>query len=241
MKKVVFYMQKKGSTHVEFIISMILFIGVVFFSIYLANPVTQKNSDSLVSITANSIRNNVETESATYSVKIKKENVPFSSGTIAFDSSDVGLSGGCLAFDSSEIKMSCARSADDNVAYFSWNGQEFIYLIFSDEITRNQPTEQTSIDTNLYETASVVRDKVYSESKLLSLADRYNKDYSSLKTSLGFPSGRDFVFSIKLNDTSRIAVEREELGNSEVYSKTERLEVISEGGIKFVDFDVKIW
>ena len=94
-----------------------------------------------------------------------------------------------------------------------------------------------------YRIASVLTDKVISESRIEGLKYLYRVDYPSLKTQLGIPADVDFSFMLKFSATDNITAERNSANiNRAIFSETVRREVLRTSGVpQFAELTVKVW
>lgn len=234
-------MQKRGISHVEVIISFVLFVTAIGFGLYFFNTGdSTRLVDSVMAYSFREIEQNTTSQVEIFSVKINKNLV--SSGAIGMNFD--GVDGNVRAQNYDGDSLNSFRAGNlVYVASQSWANNDFIYVIFSDEFENGASLSGES-NPALYEIGSSEVKKVISEKKFIELKKAYDLDYTGLKDQDNFniPKRADFGFSIVFDDGRKISAEKEIPSGFDVFSENKRVEVLREdGSIVFADLVVKVW
>ncbi|MBU0760645.1 MAG: hypothetical protein KJ600_04640 [Nanoarchaeota archaeon] len=234
---------KKGVSHVEIILAFVIFIAAVGFALYFFNP---GDSDRLVGTSLTyafrEIKQNASVGVETFSVVIDDVAVVTGgSDTIAMNFPGVEGKTRVETYDG-EVLNSSHVADIVNVNTDNWNGIDFLFVKFGEEFVETAGLSGTE-NATYYEIGSSNLKEVISEKRILNLKDAYDADYYSLRGEDNFnlPDRVNFGFSLVFDDGS-IEAEREIPASLEVFSDTERVEVLRDGGeIVFADLMVKLW
>ena len=236
-------MEKRGISHIEFIISFIIFITFVAFAIFLFNPLKETNvTSSALPFTVNEIIKNTSVDLTTYSIKINKNAIPPNQKIIAVDIPNIPAEE--QARVESYTGQVLRSKKEGNIIYLDFENEEFILVKSSKDFLPYSPAfaEKTFINENYYVIASSSREKIVSEKGLIELNDSYYKRYDRLKSNLKVPGQTNFGFSIRFTEQDNIIAQNQIPQGIDVFSYLKRTEILRiSGEAKFAKLEVKIW
>ncbi|MDP3881572.1 MAG: hypothetical protein Q8Q31_01705 [Nanoarchaeota archaeon] len=238
-------MNKRGSTHIEMVLTFVFFIAAVGFAFYLFNPFQSERELSSTNYLLRNVIESLESEVDTYNVLISESSLPegqtaavikvdFNRDLEGLNFSITNYSGYPLPFRTS-----------GNLIYFNWEKGlgRLITVRASDAINSIilDPSIDISSAVEYYLLSSWQRSSIVSQDKAASLIERYNADYPGLKQALNISQMNDFSFNITKSNLTSIQ-ERKALKNVKVGSESQLVEFITlDGNITFVEVSVKIW
>jgi hypothetical protein len=227
-------MGKRGLTHIEMVMSFVIFVGFLVMALYFFNPI---KVDRLLSSSAyyaeDEIIKRLNTEVESYSVVLLE---PINRGVSEVEISNNGKKVRAEYYNGTRMD---ASYIDGRVVFNNPGGRDFIRIMFSDDFEESQI--QRGVQAS-HKIASFDKRNVLSERKALELNASYHDSYHDLKREFNLPGRIDFSFSIKFNDLE-INAEREIPQDIEVFVRERRVEIIraSDGRMDFADLVVKIW
>ncbi len=227
-------MKKRGVSHIEIILSFILFISIVFLVLYFFNPgKTQRLVQSSITFAESEISGNISAVLDTYSVKIASK-----AGSI------VGVeipSGGKKARVEDYQGNKLASSHSGNMVSFDRSGRDIVLIKFSEDFEEDNTVPAQTLDPTLYQILSSNSEKVLSEKRALGLNKSYFADYKSVQENLKL-TGMDFAFALIFSPNDQIIAQNSLPRSIDVLSTIKRKSVIrTDGSSAFADFGVKIW
>lgn len=241
-------MRKKGLSHIEVILSFVLFMSAVIFMFYFFRTVEPGKMDEgsarLVldyiegNATVNLIEISVSPEAPgqigdTFGIRIDNYFDELSNaGVYALEKNGAGIRS---YFVPTGSKIICING-DESV----WAKGLFYIYLSEGIIDTETPTSCSETDDNYYVLGAVYEREVVSEKKLKEIAQRYD-DYENLKSQMGLSAMEDFDFKIDLLinpiEKSKTAPSTEEVT---AYSKD--IEVLREDGrVEFAKVSVRTW
>jgi hypothetical protein len=242
-------LKKRGFSHIESIISFVLFIGFLIFAFIFLNPFqSNRTLDTSLNYAQREILKLTESEVEIYSVIIDRVSV----GDMGLEIDRIlnNVNSNVYMKDGSLIP-SAIDSSDPKIIYFYHDGaKDFFNVMFSDIFLSDPyaPPNPTMLSSGEYNIASSEIKKIISERKLDDLVDAYNTDYDNLKSAMNFPKRVDFGFTIIFGNSDTITAEKNIPENIEVVSEEDRVEVVRkhttpelDGEIVFADLIVKVW
>lgn len=249
---------KRGISHVEMILSFIIFVAAVGFALYFFSPLNSTRLiESSLTYGFREISNNVSISIETFSVVIINEDDVLEkpphnnvigiviNGTEKNENLNVrveNLSGNVLP---SKIGPGFSREKDTiyvgNISGLGDN--EFVFIKLSEDYEPHEsPLGNPPIRPYLYEIASWDSDVVISEKRFLALQQSYLINYTGLKKEFNLPNRVNFGFSLVFSGEDAIVAERTIPGGLEVFSEIKRVKVLREiGNIEFADLTFKVW
>lgn len=240
-------MQKRGTTHIEMVLTFVLFIAVVGFAFYFFNPFKIEKESASAYYALNEVIKDLESEVITYNLIINDSAIPPAQDSLVINATfETSLAG---------LNMSVKNKSEFNIPflllgdkiYFNWKremGKE-IRVRVSKSINEGQADTSLAISSakDSYILSSWQNTSIVSQNKTALFISRYNNQYRNVTASLGLPSNKDFSFIISLNKSLLDPItERTSLNNLEVSSETRLVEFITyDGNITFVEIGVKVW
>ena len=232
---------KRGLSHIEVMISFVLFLSFVGFILFFFNPFTNSRlADSSLSYLENKFANDFSAELRQISIKISDyygdEEIPILIPDIPSEM-NVGV-------ESKEGRvLPSIRDTLSGMVYLDRQGENFVILLFSEDLTPySPPPGQTApFSEENYTIASTINKKVLSERKILELNESYYREYNGLREMLSLPGSVDFDFALLLRN-NEIVGERKLPQGQEVFSSFKREEVLLQNGEReFADLIVRVW
>jgi len=231
---------ERGLSHVEAILSFVLFTGFLIFAFFFFSPFSgNRLLDSSNDYAVREIMNNVTIDMESYAI-VLKDVVPLGIVGIRIDSG---------------VEMAIARIEDNDgihipsqedigIVYFDNTGFDFITMMFSEDFSEGSVENGVFLieDTD-YTISSSEKRNVVSEKRISDLRDNYEDDYLKLKNKFNLPGRVDFGFVLQFGPEDEIVASRPVPEGLEVIVTQERVEVIREldGSIVFADLLVSAW
>ncbi len=238
-------MKKRGISHIEVILSFVLFITAVGFGLYLFNSGDgTRIVSTTISYAFREIEKNTSTSLEFFSVNVNGALIM--SGEIALNFSGVTGDTTILTYDG-RILNSSRGGTNGELIYISsqnWVGEDFIYVVFGEEFSEDTLSETAEHNETYYRIGSSEAREVISERKFKMLNQAYYADYRGLKSQSNFnlPDRADFGFSLEFDNGDSIVAENSIPDNFEIFSEKKRVEVLREdGSVTFADLIVKVW
>lgn len=255
-------MNKKGASHIEIILSFLIFVTAIGFALYFFSP---SDSSRLVETSTDYIYREINKNTSlivtVYSIKINN-------GSIIDDerSSGIGQRKDVLSikFDDTNLQNMKTYVEMKNGSYlasqwFKEQGQEvflqiktynnavgwtlidFIYVYFSDEFIEEKVSGSNLNDKKYYKIGSSYSENVISWNRTLALAQAYNKSYYDLKTQFNIPGRVNFGFLLAVSPTMNITAQRQIPQGLDVFTEERRVKVLKDNRIIFGNLIVKVW
>jgi hypothetical protein len=237
-------MKKRGISHVEIILSFVLFVVAVGFALYIFSPGGgSRIAESSLDYSFIEIMRNTSTPVETFSVIINKSEIRESLIALNFS----GVSGNTSVETYGGENLDSSRFGDlvivEGLPSTGWSTIDMIYISFGKEFDEDG-LAHTSVNESYYSIGSSVSQKIISEKNFLSLNSTYYSNYSQLKgrNQFNLPQRVDFGFSLIFEGNDSIIAEKKIPAGLESFSETRRVEVLrTNGDIVFADLIVKVW
>lgn len=239
-------MEKRGLGHIEIVLSFILFIAAVFVIFYFFNPgKTTTIANPSLQQAMKGISENLSVDLAKYSLKLNGGAIGIESiiGILIKNASQnskvraQSYSGERLNASSQQVPGS-----SDRIVYLQWAGEEFVYLLFSDDFNENLPIQNINPNPDYYKIGSFNSERILSEKRLFGLNESYYSNYAGVKNSLKLPASVDFGFIFSFFDGRTITARREAPAQQEVFSLSDKGEIIkTDGATGYGELIVQIW
>ncbi len=234
---------KKAISHVEVILSFIIFVSFVSFLFVVFNPFKYA-TDSKVSldITENKILENVSTDLKVFSIKINSTIYPLISLSDCFKIKNRGIREFIIRNLTGEI---CNASIQGDDVKFENKGK-FYRVYVSDEIEKIRLLSGNcrDIEDGNY-TLGVTRNyKVISNKSLHILFENYDNDYEELKDNLGI--NNEFYIqvmeNVRTSNTILEALERYKPEGLEIRARSIPIEILNKkGNLKPAVINIQVW
>ena len=234
-------LRKKGASHIEMIISFILFGGFVFFLLLFVRPYnTTTLSGSVVLALYDSFEEEAHTNLSSVFLKSDPSFIP--SGTK--DCYYLNLREGLFRFAMKESLVMDINGVEMDSSVkesgeLSLKRNEIFYKVFISPVFDNEVLIDCEEITN-YEQGSLIERRLVSYDNLVNMSDKYTSDYLGLKRDLNFPEDFDFVI---LSETlPEINMERLIPNNNDVQAREYLEEVLyNNGTIINAKFNLIVW
>jgi len=226
-------MNKRGLSHVGFILAFVMFVGFVVFILIFLNPTkTMKVSKNVLEIIENGIEREaaIEVKEITLNVKnVKKD---------------------CFRIDMGEvIENVIAKKAKSRVEAENEGGmveikggEGFYYLYFSDEFSQDR-LECNFLKDEDYSLGKLNIEKIISYEKLLEIKQSYDSDYENLKRKLGIPASNDFGFLVYDEESNVLIDALKQPDKTEIIAKNIPTKIIytKNAEKRFIILNVRAW
>ena len=259
-------MKKRGLSHIEVILSFIIFIGAVGFALYFFSPT---NSSRLVDTSMDYVNREIS-KNITVNLKTYSINVNNSNGQLNGQGNNVltvnitricenanwviiaeNLSGDTLQskVGNGDNKCNSRNDENDDIVFIkndNWAAEDFVYVKLSEDLNQDQSSASLGgnphPDTNLYRLSTVNSEDIFSEKRILNLNKTYYEDYYGLKKQFNLPGRVNFGFSFSFTNGDEIKAENMIPSGLDVFSKVDRVEVLRKNGkVEYADFIMKVW
>jgi len=229
-----FVSSKRGASHVEFIISLAMFLVFVSAALFFFTPkISTVSLDELAKDNFVNIEDALKTEVQKYGVKINNQNQEIMAIELKNSIGNERIE------NLNGQRLESGKQGD--IIFFRQDEEEFIYIFLSENFLGGSLSGNPNQNLEKYEMASFIIEKPLSIKKAIDMKNLYEEDYNSLKNIIGIPSRIDFGFSVLIQEQEIKA----DLGNSlgkEIHSVTKRLEIMKEDGSReFGTLTVRIW
>lgn len=233
-------MHKRGLSHIEFVVSFVIFIGFIVFAFVFFNPLSsQRTLKSTMDYAWLEVSQEGRERTETYSISI---------GAIIPLNLKLAITGVPLSYNASVenvdgIPLPTFRDST-GIVYFTRGStnERFFRIRYGDSIINSGSALPTATDlTGNYGISSSEIREFYFEKLFLELNQSYYSNYSGLKQELNLPNRMEFGFIITLNDSEIVALNNIPEG-IEVLSKNDRIEIIrSNGRREYAEVRVLVW
>lgn len=230
-------MEKKGDSHIEIIISFVLFFIFVGFVLIFIQPVF--SSDNLPKSILTGLHDSFLRETkidVTRVFLVADFPEDFSSECFGVDLGSLNLLGESLARTALEGGMKIDSGFSSSELSLEKVGKSY-EVFFSEDFSSEGFSCERGLMGENFEIGSVDNLSFVFEGKLGDLEGRYKNDYENLKRALGVPQNFDFAIS-----SGDFVLERDVPENLEVYAK-EYVEVFfsEDGEVKTKKFVFRVW
>lgn len=236
-------MDKRGISHIEVMLSFLIFIGFVIFALYFFSPFNNARLvDSSLSYIFSEVEKNASLELDFYSVKL---NVLQSPNSIEIQINGIDINKNVRVESRSGNVIASQRIGDDvrfNLDASLYQGTSgFANVAFSEDFLPFSGSVNPLIAGN-YEILSSDKSSILSEKRIKILNDSYNADYNKIKEKFNLPTRINFGFDLRFDSGESIGVRRDIPEGIDIFSDIKRVQVLREdGGIKFADLIVRVW
>jgi len=231
-------MKKGGTSHIETILSFVIFMAVLTFALYFFSPSdSTRLVDSSLTYGFREIERNTSVDVEIFSISVVGTG---GNSVIGFGVAGIPTEKKSRVEDINGNVVGSWRDAD--VVYFNVSSMENFYNVELNEEFVESPLANGVFDENYYEIASSEKKEVISEKKFAELGAFYDADYNSLKKMFNLPNRVQIGFSLEFADGSSINAEREIPDGFEVFSDKRRAEILRRSGEReFGELNVWVW
>ncbi|GIU68664.1 MAG: hypothetical protein KatS3mg001_514 [Candidatus Pacearchaeota archaeon] len=219
-------MKGKKGTHVEVVLSFVLFVGAIFF-IFLAfekDIFVRQTPSSFISFKEN-LKKEISENLTSITINVPTQSSQSCIILSNFISSFNNLGNKIIARDSSQ-KIDVDVQGN-NLVLNSNGGRNF--FIYSSPAFEEESSSLTNCEEASYSIAQVKKQKFYFESKILNLSSEHENSYEQLKEKLKIPKNQNFGFSFVYSNNTVVST-KENLLEVNVYAEEEPLIFITKDG-----------
>ena len=247
---------KRGLSHLEMVMSFVIFIAVAGFALYFFSPLKyDKLVDTSFEYAFREIVKNTSVSAEIFSVKIENATILAAvqrgemtlTDPIAVNISGLSKNLNVTARDNLGRVLIARREVDSEFVHLTppgndgWKDINLANLIFTDEPEKGRGGLGVH-DESFYRMASSNFEELISENLVLMLNYSYHKDYASVKEQFNLPSRINFGFDVEFNDGSVVDANRVPQSGTETFAETRRVKILLKNGeIVFADLSVKVW
>ncbi len=259
-------MKKRGISHIEVILSFLIFIGFVIFGLYFFTPFeSNRLIESSLIYVVDEIVENTSVELDVYSIKIYSDAEDEPEDILEITISEVDFNKVVRAenYFGKEIPSRREQNNPDvvriKISQDIFEGFEssdgFILLKFSEDMTPYSISTEldgdviNSIGGDLYQIGSLNNMEILSEKRVEDLKNLYSlndDEYFILKDRFNIPRRVNFGFSVLFEGGEIIESMREIPKGIEIFSEKKRGEILrssptNSGKIEYADLIINIW
>src|SRR3989344_252471 len=230
-------MGKRGLSHIEFVISFVIFVAFIAFAFMFFSPLqSNRTLKSTLDYAWLEIDDATKSNLETYSIFVTSGNT----GNIGIDISGIPSDYNASVEDSSGSPILSYK--DNGVVYFSKPSDNFVRIKYSPIFSNGNSFSGNLLANEGYSISSSESEELHFEKLFDVLNKSYFSNYNRLKKDFNLPNRMNFGFVAKFNETYEIVALRNIPEESEVLSKNERFQAVSKSGIKtYVDVRVLVW
>ncbi|MFH0831379.1 MAG: hypothetical protein V1886_00720 [archaeon] len=236
---------KKGVSHIEMVVSFMLFASFVFFLLFFLNPVRNQDiSDVLLDAVQNSLQSNATIQLIEMPLNIK---AGFENCFTIPNPFDTSNRANILAKDSNGRVSKTALDSGSLKIEKGASGQSYYYLYYGSVIFTIPELQMISCNvlniSNYKYAASRVYEVLYLP-KLEGVARAYSSDYTKLRGSFNFPLSYDFSAEIIDSATKQkiISMSTSKPEKVEVNARELPAEIMRENGEVFqATINMQVW
>ncbi len=231
--------RKKAISHVEVMVSFLIFIVFLIFLLSYLNPFQKSGiEEGLVSLLERELISNSQIEVLTSTLIINKT-YPLS-GINCFIVEQISQNPVTVKNTKGEI----ANATNTDALYIEEKGR--LYNIFSSPVFKENKLDYyscASLDSGSYNFGVTKKESFVFLDNVNEIAEEYEQDYDYLKQELNFPGKNDFSFSLKtLNNTELVAVTRNEPIGVGIVARDINVGLIDkQGNIYSAILNIKVW
>lgn len=231
-----FFPKNRKGSHVEVIISFIIFVTFIFFLFMIVEPSlsTQNDKKNMLDNIEVGIMDRISADMTTITVKVTGGG----SNCINLNNliSDLGIENNIIVKDASKETVISHVEGNSLQITRGSTGDTFFKIYYSKEF--NGLETGSGCPAISYELGLTKTDNYIFEAKML---DLINEDYKTLKTNLKIPEGVDFGYGIVLSNGTSLETNEGNLSTN-IYIRETPIEYVDlEGNILAGYLKTKIW
>ncbi|MEK6906666.1 MAG: hypothetical protein AABW81_03525 [Nanoarchaeota archaeon] len=236
-------MMNKRGTHLEIVISFVLFITFLMFLLIITSPLIKKEGKEDVFSNKIVIEKIMEKISANFIVvSISNESYADSGNAncVKINNTRIGTN---------NLLYSIVKDKDGNIINSSksgeylmieWNSNKTFYkLYYSEEYLKS--TQTTNNNCTLAKEGLIRSKKYVSERRVREAVSNYEANYNRFKNDLSIPSNIEFSFSFMYSNGTSLSTKESDVSGG-IYVKESKIEYIDDSAdINFGSLKVKTW
>lgn len=250
-------MNKRGISHIEMLLSFLIFAGFVIFALYFFSPFkASRLIESTLTYAQIEIIKNTTIEIESYSVSLDVSDSNDLNRIVQIEIKDYDASKNVQAKNRNgdmvlaEKVSSGGGTTSKHIKFDTSNVYDtdptkgFAIFRFGEGLIENPPPGGGG--NNMKGTYAIISSdkiKLISESRIINLKTAYEKDYNKVKKDFNLPSMANFEFEVAFSTTDIISAQRPLRPQSEeIFANSKRIEVLrNTGEIQFADLKVRVW
>ena len=245
-------MNKRGISHIEMLLSFLIFAGFVIFALHFFSPF---NASRLIepSLTYAKIEiiKNTTIEIESYSISLDVSNSNDLNSVVQIEIEDYDASKEVQAKNrNGDIVLAEGVGSSNHIKFNTSNVYDtdptkgFAIFRFGEGLIENPPPGGGG--NNMIGTYTIIsseKEKFISESRIINLKTAYEKNYESVRNAFNLPSRANLEFEVAFSTTEKISAQRPLRPQSEeMFVNSKRIEVLrNTGEIQFADLKVRVW
>jgi hypothetical protein len=247
-------MFKQGSSHVEYIISFLLFISFVSVTLFLFIPNSDPDlSKSSLVYLVDRFESKTSTEVASFFVSVDVETMLNDGAVVVEIDFDKIPNDSNLRVENKERGVIESRIGGGSKVEFSWkddldgSDSDLFVIMFGKDLPENNGNPKGKKNRDAGIVVSSIGEFYLFEGNLLDLKAKYDKDYDSLKeTEFDILGIEDFSFEIRFSDNEKIEAIQNIPEGVDVFSVSDRVPVLrnkpgKEGERVFAEVQIRKW
>jgi len=252
-------MNKRGMSHIEVILSFVIFLGFLIFLFAIFMPFkTSNGSDVYLDIASREIKNNISAQVNFFTLRLNEQ----STGCFYFDynasltkvnvqnENYIKIDAMNRELSQQEISAAAAAAAaggksikpdTEKRVIISGEGK-FFYIYSYEEFNESDIDEQTckQLEKEDYVVGLFRSHNMVSFKKLEAFRDSYNLDYESVKKEIGIT--QDFKFSVRDTLNKDILNITKKVPKTKVFARDEPIQIVyTNGSFKYAILNIQLW
>lgn len=234
---------KKAMSHIEMILSFVIFVGFLIFIIAIFNPFKDASPNRLyLDMLERNIKENAKTELIflTTGLDINPANIPNYPGCFFFvyNLSKISVKNS----DNNHVE-SLTRVISGNNRIFIKSNRDFYYIYSSEEFKEDnfEYSNCMALSAADYKLGLFRKYDFISNNSMVNMEKEYYDNYELLKEKLQIPADMEFAFSAKTNDAIFAKAENKNAGKRAVARELPIEIVYADGEFKTGVLNIKIW
>lgn len=231
-------MFKRGLSHLEFVISFIIFIAFLVSAFVFFNPLqSNRTLKSTMDYAWIEISKETKKEVDTYSILLDQRVTAPVVG-ISIEGINVGYNASVKDSSGNVINS----YTQNGVVYFDRPADRFVRIEYSKGFRNGAVKSGGQISSGDFYVSSSENSEIYFQDLFENLKDEYYANYTQLKRRLNLPSRVEFGFKVVFNNGTEISALKEIPSSLEVLSRSDKVGVILSSGEKqSADLLVMVW
>lgn len=230
-------LNKKAITHIEVIISFVIFVGfIIFLFIFLKPLKNQELSPTILDSSEYEIDNYANVNYSYISVKLNDSSLecfilPIKMGKVVVNDEDKHLVS-AESIDEEVYVLGIKRNFYAIYSSLIFNENSFVHPDYCPRLTKDNYTLGLLRET-----------KVLSYDRLVELKERYNQDYKNLKKEFNIPESNNFGFSVRESNGNKIitALNKQPSKINIIARDVPSQLLYTNGTIKYVIMNIQAW
>ncbi len=230
-------LKRRGFGHVEAVLTLVIFIGVIASAFIFFNPFrANRTLSSTLDYAWREINRYSEEAVDSYSVVLKPTSPQFVAlkipGAPEKNASVLNSSGNPISYFNNDAGINFIKPRDN-----------FVVIQYSNNFSNGNPSVVgTIISENDFSISSSDSVELLFENKLLNLNYTYYSDYIGLKKQFNLPNRVDFGFLVQFSDGSEISALNNISSKIEIESKIDKLLIVRNSGKReYAEVIVQVW